>query len=348
MPGLNYASVRALALDRAQPSTVLAGTTRDGVLRSADGGRNWAGPGAGFWALDVSGIATDRSAPQTVWLSTGTGVWRTTDGGASWGLKSEALSNRSAQCIAFEPASRTLYACTGDGVFRSTDGGEKWARHHSGLSRDTRIIGLAIDPANPKTLHARDAHWVYGSTDGGVTWTKSAADLESSGSINGLFALAAVPAGVSPAQAAVFASVHRQFWRSTDGAASFGKSGSGLPLARVQTVASDADGRTLWVGTEGEGVWRSIDGGATWTESRAGMGAVNVQALLTDPATPGTLYAAAWSKGVYRSGDGGRTWNLVGGPPPHPDVIALALDPSAPGRLLVGTGGGSAWRLETR
>jgi hypothetical protein len=79
------------------------------------------------------------------------------------------------------------------------------------------------------------------------------------------------------------------------------------------------------------------------------MGAVNVQALLTDPATPETLYAAAWSKGVYRSGDGGRSWTLVGGPPPHPDVIALARDPSAPGRrLLVGTGGGSAWRLEIR
>ena len=148
-------------------------------------------------------------------------------------------------------------------------------------------------------------------------WTKSDADLESSGSINGLFALAAVPG----APAAVFASVHRQLWKSADGATTFAKSGAGLPLARVQTVASDADGRTLWAGTEGEGVWRSVDGGATWTESRTGMGAVNVQMLLTDPAAPGTVYAAAWGKGVYRSTDGGRSWALVGGPPPHPDVI---------------------------
>ena len=95
-------------------------------------------------------------------------------------------------------------------------------------------------------------------------------------------------------------------------------------------------------------MWRSTDGGATWTESRAGMGAVNVQALLADAANPGTLYAAAWNKGVYRSTDAGRSWRLVGGPPPHPDVIALALDAAAPGRVLVGTGGGSVWRLETR
>jgi hypothetical protein len=72
-----------------------------------------------------------------------------------------------------------------------------------------------------------------------------------------------------------------------------------------------------------------------------------VQALLVDPARPGTLYAAAWNQGVYRSSDGGRNWTLGGGPPPHPDVIALALDPGTPGRLLVGTGGGGVWRLDT-
>jgi hypothetical protein len=78
------------------------------------------------------------------------------------------------------------------------------------------------------------------------------------------------------------------------------------------------------------------------------MGAVNVQALHADAANPGTLYAAAWGKGVFRSTDAGRSWSLVGGPPPHPDVIALAHDASGPGRVLVGTGGGSVWRLQTR
>jgi hypothetical protein len=77
------------------------------------------------------------------------------------------------------------------------------------------------------------------------------------------------------------------------------------------------------------------------------MGAVNVQALLADHAKPGTLYAAAWNKGVYRSTDGGRSWTLASGAPPHPDVITLALDPASPGSVLVGTGGGGAWRLET-
>ena len=80
-------------------------------------------------------------------MATGTGVWRTTDGGATWALKSAGITNRSTLCIVRDAASRMLYACTGDGVFRSADGGEKWVRQQSGLS--TRVIALALDPANP-------------------------------------------------------------------------------------------------------------------------------------------------------------------------------------------------------
>jgi photosystem II stability/assembly factor-like uncharacterized protein len=252
MPDLDYATVRAVVLDAKRPDVVMAGTTRDGVRRSEDGGRTWTGPGSAFWALDVTGIATDADAPETVWVATSAGMWRTTDGGTTWALKSTGLTNRSVNCVVADPTSRMLYACTGDGVFRSADGSENWLKHQSGLSTDTRIIGLALDPANPKVVHARDGHWVYRSGDGGINWKRSEADLESSGTVNGLFAL-----GVAPGEpTAVFANVYRHLWKSVDGATTFMKIGTGLPLARVQTLVSDAGGATLWLGTEGQGVWR--------------------------------------------------------------------------------------------
>jgi hypothetical protein len=34
--------------------------------------------------------------------------------------------------------------------------------------------------------------------------------------------------------------------------------------------------------------------------------------------------------------------------PAHPDVVALELDPAKPEQVLVGTGGGGVWRLDTR
>ena len=191
-------------------------------------------------------------------------------------------------------------------------------------------------------MYARDDFYFHRSTDGGITWTQSKADLDVSGTTNGLFALTADPA----APDTVWTSVYRQLWRSGDGGTTFAKSGSGLPLERVEVILADPGAKALYAGTEGEGVYKSTDGGASWTASRAGLGSVNVQALLLDPAT-GVIYAGAWKKGVFASKDGGKSWVNVGGEPPHPDVIVLALDRSGPGRLLVGTAGGSVWRLDT-
>ncbi len=339
MPDLEYATVRALAFD-VKAGSVFAGVTRDGVVRSDDGGATWTRPGTGLFALDVQGIATDPASPGTMWVASTVGVWRTTDAGRTWALASGKLANRSNRCVVRDPASRTLYACTGDGVWRSADNGDTWAKMQSGLSFDTKMIGIALDPATPDTLYAREPSAVFRSTDRGVTWTRTSTDLEISGTINGLFALAA-PAGMP---GVVFASVYRHFWKSSDGATTFAKSGAGLPLARVQAVVGDAKG--LLAGTDGEGVYRSADGGATWTATRGGMGNAHVQAMVVDPARPEVVYAATWRNGLYRSTDGGRNWAAIGGKPPHPDAITLALDPGTPGAVLVGFSGGSVWRVD--
>jgi photosystem II stability/assembly factor-like uncharacterized protein len=342
MPDINNMAVRALALDPSRPGRVHAGTTRDGVLRTSDAGRTWVGPGTGFWSFDVTGVVSDPSDPKTAWVATsGGGVFKTADGGATWAVKGAGMTDRSVSCLLFVPASRTLFVGTANNVFASTDGAEKWTPAQSGLGR-TEVTALAVDPGNPKTLYARDDFYFHRSTDGGVTWTQSKADLDVSGTTNGLFALTADAAAPN----AVFTSVYRQFWKSGDGGTTFTKSGSGLPLERVEVLLADPGSKALYAGTEGEGVYKSNDGGASWTASHAGMGSVNVQALLLDPAT-GAIYAGTWKKGVFVSKDGGKTWGNVGGEPPHPDVIALALDRSDPGRLLVGTAGGSVWRLDT-
>src|SRR5262249_46359608 len=140
---------------------------------------------------------------------------------------------------------------------------------------------------------------------------------------------------------------YRDIYRITDGGKASTKIGKGLPLSRVQVIAADPSGKTLWAGTEEEGVWKSADAGTSWTESSAGIGKQDVQAIVIDSSAPEKLYAAVWSKGVYVSADGGKSWRRAGGDPPHPDTIALSLDPSGPGRLLVGTGGGGVWRLDT-
>src|SRR5262249_51563833 len=108
----------------------------------------------------------------------------------------------------------------------------------------------------------------------------------------------------------------------------------------------DPASKAIWAGTESEGIFRSIDGGATWTAAGKGLGRANVQVLRID-ADGRTIDAGVWKKGVFRSSDGGLNWRRIGGEPPHPAVLGLAPDPSSPTRLLVATGGGSVWRLDT-
>jgi len=241
--------------------------------------------------------------------------------------------------LIFDAASHTLYAGTDEGVFKSTDGADHWTEARSGLGVMTTIKTLALDPANPRTLYARDTFNVFRTSDGGGSWTQLKGEFDSGSSTNGLF-----PTIVLPGDTALVG-FYRDIYRITDGGKTSVKIGKGLPISKVQVIVADAAGKTLYAGTEDEGVWKSADGGTTWAES--GLAKANAQALLLDPSTPGRLYAACWSKGIYVSSDSGKTWARVGGDPPHPDTITLALDFSAPGRLLVGTSGGSVWRLDT-
>ena len=200
---------------------------------------------------------------------------------------------------------------------------------------------LVFDGADASVFYGRDADTIYKSTDGGRSWTEMPAELERGGSINGLFGLAAVPG----ASGTLFASTYAGLFKTTDGAKSWTKSGGGIPYSRVQCIAVDPASKAIYAGTEGEGVFKSRDGGATWTAAGK-LGRVSVQFLRIDP-DGSTIDAAVWKKGVFRSTDGGVTWARIGGEPPHPDVLTLAADPSSPGRLLVATGGGSVWRLDT-
>ena len=63
--------------------------------RRATAAARWSAPAATFLATDVTSIAVDPAAPQELWVGTRpTGVYRSQDGGATWSLASEGLTDR--------------------------------------------------------------------------------------------------------------------------------------------------------------------------------------------------------------------------------------------------------------
>jgi hypothetical protein len=80
--------------------------------------------------------------------------------------------------------------------------------------------------------------------------------------------------------------------------------------------------------------------------SNAGVTGPDVRALLADPSTPGTIYAASGGLGpanpggVYKSTDGGATWMSISVGLPAFSATALTLDPVDPTVVYAGTTGG--------
>jgi photosystem II stability/assembly factor-like uncharacterized protein len=139
-------------------------------------------------------LVIDSTKPTTLYAGTGGssfefpsssgGVFKSTDGGASW--SSAGLADAAITVLAIDPAkSSTLYAGTGTdpsapqgfrGMFKSTDGGATWLPINNGLAGlfDVRssITALVIDPQNSNILYAgTSGGGVFRSIDGGTNWS---------------------------------------------------------------------------------------------------------------------------------------------------------------------------------
>ncbi|MDB4948354.1 MAG: glycosyl hydrolase repeat-containing protein [Gemmatimonadetes bacterium] len=198
--------IPALAVDPRDPDRVFAAVlghpygpnAERGVFRSTDGGRTWKrvlyrdeNTGAFDVVLDPRDPNTvyavtwaGRQAPWEIggsFLSAGSGLWKSTDGGDTWRPLTRGLPDwehgrlgRIGMVIAPSDP-RRLYAlvdATAGGVFRSDDAGESWTRIQTDerlWSRGSDFAELRVDPKDADVVY--DANVVtWKSTDGGHTW----------------------------------------------------------------------------------------------------------------------------------------------------------------------------------
>ncbi len=294
------------------------------TARTAQAGINvWTshGPPGG----NVTALAIDPVLPSTVYAGTDGGVFRSTDGGATWAVANSGLTNPFVAALAIDPITpSTLYAGTGGGVFKSTDAAATWGTANVGLPT-TDVRALAIDPSTPSTLYAGALFGgvfiggVFKSIDAGATWGAALTD-------DFLFALAIDPSTPST----LYAATARGVFKSTDAGATW--SITGLPSTAGSLAIDPITPSRLYAGTGGGGVYKSTDAGATWRAANDGLTNTDVRALAIDPITPSTLYAGT-AGGVFKSTDEGATWSNTGLPT---NVSALAIDPITPSTVYAG------------
>ncbi len=342
--GLTIRDGYAMALDPSTPQTLYVGTIGGGVYKSIDGGASWRAANVGLANLSVGlrQLAVDPSSG-SVYVVTADGTFKSINRGETWVPFRPSLA-AVVWALALDPENgRTLYAGSSKSisrggekgeVYKSLDSGGTWSPV-SGGQITGRVFSLAVDPATPRTLYAGtdDVGYggVYKSIDGGGSWAPLSTGLPN----RIVYALAVHPT----APDVVLAGTADGVYRSADRGATWVRTAGNVIMA----LAIDPQNPNIvYKGSYGHGVGRSPDSGVTW--SATGLVTGYVQAMLVDPATPGTLYAGTLN-GLLRSADSGATWVPVNAGLTDLDVRALA---ASPGSLYVGTAGGGVFKSDNQ
>ena len=171
--------VVALGMDPTRPAVLYAGTS-GGVYKSVNEGGHWEKVNNGLVppemikssrALNVTSIHVDPFEPDTVYAATLSGLFKSTDGAASWDRIGQSLQDQMIISMILDRSKRGVIYITGrDGVHRSGDGGANWKTLNKGFA-STNIRSIAQSATNPDLFYAgTNGSGLYRSQDAGETW----------------------------------------------------------------------------------------------------------------------------------------------------------------------------------
>src|SRR6266850_4570547 len=314
-----------------QPKTFYMGVASGGLFRTTDAGTTWVPITDGKVPLGSTGcVAVADSDPNVIYLgtgsddvrsnvSTGRGMYKTTDGGQTWkfiglynaGQIGSVRIHPTNPDIAWVSAQGDAFKSNSErGVFKTTDGGQTWHKVLS-ISDSVGAMDLELQPGNPRVVYAWMSRlerkpWtiISGSRDGG-------------------------------------------FYKSSDGGEHFKKITNGLPaelIGKANLAVTAAKPERVYALVEakpGGGLYRSDDAGQTWALVNS-QGAIIQRpfyyvALGADPTNAEVVYAGA--EGFFKSTDGGKTFSPFR--TPHGDNHDIWISPHD-GNVMIQSNDGGA------
>ena len=262
-----------------------------------------------YWSLAVS-----SSDPSALVLATGSGLYRSSDGGHTWkpsglaGVDVTSVAQTGPTLVAAgdRTSAKTpvvvehggYYVSPGVPVFAlSTNGGTTWqVRQPQGLP-DVPVQALAIDPSSGALYAVLRTGAVYRSADRGVSFT-----LVSKAVGGTPWALAITRAGhlvAGDMTTGNYVSGNASAWRPTG----FRDSRGGGMVMEYAAQPSDP----LHVLMTSYGVVSSSDGGTTWATSLRSK--VMFGPVAWAPSATGTAYAVGFDRSLWKTVDGGKSWS---------------------------------------
>jgi photosystem II stability/assembly factor-like uncharacterized protein len=335
-------------------TTFYFGSVNGGIWKTIDAGIVWTPIFDGQPVGSIGALAVAPSDPKVIYagtgesdiredLSSGNGVYKSSDGGATWshiGLEDTRQISR----IVIDPQNPQIvyvgalgHAYSPNqqrGVYKSIDGGAHWERVLD-LGSEIGISDLAMCSGSPHLLfagawHTHRAPWsayapidgpgggLYRSQDAGKTWIRLNGNKNLDGTGNGLPAgdWGRVGVDVAPDGKRVYA------------------------LIETKNDAGRTEAKT-------SGLYRSDDGGHTWVlanvDPRLTSRAWYFNSVTIDPNNPDVIYVP--NVALYRSEDGGKTISVLRGAPGGDDYHQLWIDPKNSASMVLGTDQGTTISL---
>ena len=337
-----------------------AGRHRPGLFRLRQGAGEWNAVTSGLPEnVEVRCIAQHPADPETLFVGTQNGPYRSKDGGESWQRPGFPADAAVIWSIAIHPTKPNIVYCGAApvAVYRSTDGGDTWQHMSQIVSPshcerdgfDSRTICVTFNPVRPDEIYVGlEVSGALRSTDAGETWQDVSSHLmelaqlphlqsnvggRDCGVCEGMLDTHAMAIS-SAAPEDVFLGIRMGIFRSRDGGATWQDTEvckhSPITYCR-DLIVSPHDPKVFYAAlskaafsTEGS-LYRSDDIAQSWTRIDHGVAAKStIMSLAAHPADPATLYSVTRMGQVIGTEDGGESWRDYPLPDGVGDVYAVA------------------------
>ena len=333
---LTTGSIGAIRVAPSNPDVVYVGTGSDGIrsnvikgrgmFRSDDGGASWRPIGLEQTG-QIGAVEIHPSNADIAWAAglgnpfgknPERGVFKTTDGGRSWRQVLSTSDSVGAIDVEVHPSNPDILyaamwrgerkpwtiisglaeAAQEDGIWRSEDGGENWEYVTLGLP--SGLIGkidFGVSPAAPDRVYAlvetnEPNEGLYRSDDAGRTW-RQVSDHQPI--MDRPFYYTNVD--VDPTDADVVYASATQFWKSTDGGASWERRNT--PHGDNHDLWINPNDPMVMVQANDGGANVTRDGGATWS-TQLNQPTAELYSVDVDDQFPRWLYSGQQDNSTLR------------------------------------------------
>ncbi|MEM9389431.1 MAG: glycosyl hydrolase [Bacteroidota bacterium] len=366
-PAITSGRISDFAVNPENPKEYYVATSSGGVWKTVNAGTTYTPIFDSQGSYSIGCITMDPNNSNVIWVGTGEnnnqrsvaygdGVYKSTDGGATWehmGLKSsEHIGNiivhpENSQVV-YVSAIGPLWSSGGErGLYKTIDGGKTWKAVLT-IDEHTGVNEVIMDPGNPEVLYAssfqRRRHvftylgggpqsGIHKSTDGGATWTKVNKGLP--GVDIGRIGLAVAPSNPSIIYAIVEAAQGKGgFFKSDNGGASWSKQGGYTSSGNYyqEIVVDPLNEHVIY----GMNTWMQVsrDGGKTFKNVGEDTKHVDNHCLWIDPKDTQHLVAGC-DGGIYETFDGAATWQFKANLPVT-QFYKVAVDNAEPFYFIYG------------